>query len=53
LSFTEFIVEDCQKAVKKLPGVTDVSIEVTAETPSKKAYQTAMAFLGKKYYCCF
>ncbi|MDM9382238.1 Mrp/NBP35 family ATP-binding protein [Chlorogloeopsis sp. ULAP01] len=33
----EFIVEDCQKAVKKLPGVTDVSIEVTAETPQQKS----------------
>ncbi len=32
----EFIVEDCQKAVKKLPGVRDVSIEVTAETPQQK-----------------
>ena len=33
----EFIVEDCEKAVKKLPGVTDVSIEVTAETPQQKS----------------
>ncbi|MEM7578689.1 MAG: Mrp/NBP35 family ATP-binding protein [Cyanobacteria bacterium P01_A01_bin.80] len=33
----EFIVEDCQKAVKKLPGVTDVSVEVTAETPQSKS----------------
>ncbi|MEM7726093.1 MAG: Mrp/NBP35 family ATP-binding protein [Cyanobacteria bacterium P01_A01_bin.45] len=32
----EFIVEDCQRAVKKLPGVTDVSVEVTAETPHQK-----------------
>jgi ATP-binding protein involved in chromosome partitioning len=32
----EFIVEDCQKAVKKLPGVTDVAVEVTAETPMQK-----------------
>lgn len=33
----EFIVEDCQKAVKKLPGVTDVKVEVTAETPQQKS----------------
>ncbi|MEA5596545.1 Mrp/NBP35 family ATP-binding protein [Rivularia sp. UHCC 0363] len=33
----EFIVEDCQKAVRKLPGVTDVSVEVTAETPQAKS----------------
>lgn len=33
----EFIVEDCQRAVKKLPGVTDVSVEVTAETPQQKS----------------
>jgi ATP-binding protein involved in chromosome partitioning len=32
----EFIVEDCQKAVKQLPGVTDVEVEVTAETPQQK-----------------
>lgn len=32
----EFIVEDCQKAVKKLSGVTDVVIEVTVETPQQK-----------------
>ena len=33
----EFIVEDCKKAVKKLPGVTDVAVEVTAETPQQKS----------------
>jgi len=33
----EFIVEDCQKAVKKLPGVTDVAVEVTAEIPQQKS----------------
>lgn len=32
----EFIVEDCTKAVKQLPGVTDVQITVTAETPQQK-----------------
>jgi len=33
----EFIVEDCQKAVKQLPGVTDVVVDVTAETPQQKS----------------
>lgn len=32
----EFIVEDCQKAVKTLPGVTEVLVDVTAETPQQK-----------------
>ncbi|HLO89208.1 MAG TPA: Mrp/NBP35 family ATP-binding protein [Nostocaceae cyanobacterium] len=33
----EFIVDDCKRAVKKLPGVLDVSVEVTAETPQQKS----------------
>jgi ATP-binding protein involved in chromosome partitioning len=32
----EFIVEDCQKAVRSLPGVQSVEVEVTAETPQQK-----------------
>src|SRR5512146_428909 len=32
----EFIVEDCEKAVKSLGGVESVEIEVTAETPQQK-----------------
>lgn len=32
----EFIVEDCEKAVKTLPGVAQVEVEVTAETPQQK-----------------
>lgn len=32
----EFIVEDCTKAVRQLPGVSEVKIEVTAETPQQK-----------------
>lgn len=32
----EFIVEDCQKAVKQLPGVQTVLVDVTAETPQQK-----------------
>ncbi|MEM6254327.1 MAG: Mrp/NBP35 family ATP-binding protein [Cyanobacteria bacterium P01_D01_bin.156] len=33
----EFIVEDCEKAVKALPGITSVAVDVTAETPQQKA----------------
>lgn len=32
----EFIVEDCQKAVKTLPGVESVDVDVTAELPQQK-----------------
>ncbi|MGK7943431.1 MAG: Mrp/NBP35 family ATP-binding protein [Microcystaceae cyanobacterium] len=32
----EFIVEDCQKAVKQLPNIEEVEVEVTAETPQQK-----------------
>jgi ATP-binding protein involved in chromosome partitioning len=44
----EFIVEDCQKAVKKLPGVTDVSVEVTAETPQQKSLPDRTGIAGVK-----
>jgi ATP-binding protein involved in chromosome partitioning len=33
----EFIVEDCQRAVKQLPGVETVEVAVTAETPQQKS----------------
>ncbi len=33
----EFIVEDCERAVRALPGVETVSVEVTAETPQQKS----------------
>ncbi len=33
----EFIVEDCEKAVKTLPGIERVTVDVTAETPQQKA----------------
>ena len=32
----EFIVEDCEKAVKSLDGIDSVTVEVTAETPVQK-----------------
>ncbi len=44
----EFIVEDCQKAVKTLPGVTDVSVEVTAETPQQKSLPDRSGIAGVK-----
>lgn len=33
----QFIVEDCERAVKTLPGVEAVSVDVTAETPQQKS----------------
>jgi len=33
----QFIVEDCEKAVRSLPGVETVEVEVTAETPQQKS----------------
>lgn len=44
----EFIVEDCQKAVKKLPGVEKVKVEVTAETPQQKALPNKQLVQGIK-----
>ena len=44
----EFIVEDCKKAVKKLPGVTDVAVEVTAETPQQKSLPDRNTIAGIK-----
>ncbi len=44
----EFIVEDCQRAVKKLPGVTDVNVEVTAETPQQKSLPDRTGITGVK-----
>lgn len=44
----EFIVEECQQAVKTLPGVTEVSIDVTAETPQQKALPDRQGIAGVK-----
>lgn len=33
----EFIVEDCERAVKTLPGVEQVDVTVTAETPQQRS----------------
>jgi ATP-binding protein involved in chromosome partitioning len=44
----EFIVEDCQKAVRSLPGVQDVKVEVTAETPKQKELPDRTGIAGVK-----
>jgi ATP-binding protein involved in chromosome partitioning len=33
----QFIVEDCERAVKTLPGVEEVVVDVTAETPQQRS----------------
>jgi len=42
----EFIVEDCERAVKTLPGVATVQVEVTAETPQQKALPDRQGISG-------
>lgn len=44
----EFIVEDCQKAVKQLPGVEKVDVTVTAETPKQKDVPDKQSVFGIK-----
>ena len=44
----QFIVEECQMAVKKLPGVTDVLVAVTAETPQQKGLPGRTGIAGVK-----
>ena len=46
----EFIVEDCEKAVKTLEGVEQVDITVTAETPPTKILtRSPIGGPGQKY----
>lgn len=44
----EFIVEDCEKAVRTLPGVESVAVEVTAETPQQKSLPDRQGIAGVK-----
>lgn len=44
----EFIVDDCKKAVRQLPGVEAVEVEVTAETPQQKALPDRQGIDGVK-----
>ncbi len=44
----EFIVEDCEKAVRQLPGVETVDVTVTAETPQQKSLPDRQGIAGVK-----
>jgi ATP-binding protein involved in chromosome partitioning len=44
----QFIVEDCERAVKTLPGVQSVAVEVTAETPQQKGLPDRQGIDGVK-----
>jgi ATP-binding protein involved in chromosome partitioning len=44
----QFIVEDCERAVKTLPGVATVSVDVTAETPQQKGLPDRQGIDGVK-----
>lgn len=44
----EFIVEDCKQAVRKLPGIESVEVEVTAETPQQKSLPDRTGIEGVK-----
>jgi ATP-binding protein involved in chromosome partitioning len=44
----EFIVEDCEKAVRQLPGVTSVDVAVTAEIPQQKPLPDRQGIGGVK-----
>ncbi|MDX2243381.1 MAG: Mrp/NBP35 family ATP-binding protein [Leptolyngbyaceae cyanobacterium bins.302] len=44
----QFIVEDCERAVKTLPGVTTVEVDVTAETPQQKGLPDRQGIEGVK-----
>ncbi|MFM7470551.1 MAG: P-loop NTPase, partial [Nodosilinea sp.] len=44
----QFIVEDCERAIKTLPGVETVTVEVTAETPQQKSLPDRTGIDGVK-----
>ncbi|MBD2022204.1 Mrp/NBP35 family ATP-binding protein [Leptolyngbya sp. FACHB-36] len=44
----QFIVEDCERAVRTLPGVQSVSVDVTAETPTQKSLPDRAGIAGVK-----
>jgi len=44
----QFIVEDCERAIKTLPGVETVEVEVTAETPQQKSLPDRTGVSGVK-----
>ncbi len=44
----QFIVEDCERAIKTLPGVNKIDVEVTAETPQQKSLPDRTGIAGVK-----
>ena len=44
----QFIVEDCEKAIRTLPGVKEVLVDVTAEIPQQKALPNRQGIGGVK-----
>jgi len=44
----EFIVDDCRRAVQQLPGVKEVVVDVTAETPHQKPLADRTGIEGVK-----
>ncbi|WP_071517249.1 Mrp/NBP35 family ATP-binding protein [Geitlerinema sp. PCC 9228] len=44
----EFIVEDCENAVKQLSGVQEVQVDVTSETPQQKSLPDRQDIPGVK-----
>ncbi|NJN59817.1 MAG: Mrp/NBP35 family ATP-binding protein [Leptolyngbyaceae cyanobacterium SL_5_9] len=44
----QFIVEECEQAIKTLPGVSNISVEVTAETPQQKSLPDRTGIEGVK-----
>jgi ATP-binding protein involved in chromosome partitioning len=44
----QFIVEDCERAVKTLPGIKQVVVDVTAETPQQKSLPDRAGIDGVK-----
>ncbi|MBW4418235.1 MAG: iron-sulfur cluster carrier protein ApbC [Myxacorys californica WJT36-NPBG1] len=44
----QFIVEDCERAVKTLPNVKHVEVDVTAETPQQKGLPDRVGIEGVK-----
>lgn len=44
----QFIVEECENAIKTLPGVKEIAVEVTAETPQQKALPDRTGITGVK-----
>ncbi|HEY9693466.1 MAG TPA: Mrp/NBP35 family ATP-binding protein [Oculatellaceae cyanobacterium] len=44
----EFIVDDCRRAIQQLPGVKEILVDVSAETPQQKALPDRTGIAGVK-----